>query len=172
MLNDPIIIETSKCSLYFIISASIIFIGIGFWLFHKSKHQVRYHPATIKGISIFIILFFLFCSVYGFYRVTGKRSGLIIDREGIRDDSSETMSFIYWKNIRRFELIKIHDTKLIGIFVDNPDEAIGLGSGIREKLMSANYRLYGTPVIISCVALKCDVDELLNILLDRFSKLQ
>ena len=167
-MNAPIIIETSTCGVYLIIAASVVFIGIGFWGFLKSKTQSRYSPAAIKGLSIFIILFFLICSGYGVYRIAGGAPGLIIDGAGIRDNSSGASGgLIRWENIARLEMSEIQGSRCVKIFVNNSDEVIGRKRGVKKKLMSANYAVYGTPFIISCVALKCDIDELMRVMNER-----
>lgn len=164
-MNAPIIIEMSKFSLYLIISGSVIFIIIGFWMFIKSKDQTKYPPSIIRGTAIFIILFFMICSGYGLFGITDNNRKLIIDDSGIRDNTRTTSGVsIRWNNITRFEILEIQGIRSIEIFVDNPDEIIGQESGIQKKLMTVNHRVYGTPLIISCVALKCDIDEILRIM--------
>jgi hypothetical protein len=171
-MNNPIIIELSKNSIYLAICASLVFIIIGLWIFRKSANQTKYPPASLKGLAVSIIIFFVICSGYGLYKLRDTRPGLVIDHYEIRDNSSSTaVAFIPWKNIMRFDMIDIEMTRCILVFVNNPEEMIRNANGIQKKIMGVNYKVYGTPVIISCVNLQCDIGELINILQRQYKNI-
>ena len=97
-----------------------------------------------------------------------------MDGDGILDNSSAAAGqLIQWDRIIGIRKHQIMSTKFILIDIENPEQFIDQATGLKKKLMWANYKATGTPTSISSTALTCNFDELFDLINGRLkSRLQ
>jgi hypothetical protein len=102
------------------------------------------------------------CLLYGLYKLTDTNVGLRLDSEGLYDNSSAaSLEHIRWQDITGIETVEVASTKMLVISISNDEEYINNASNFFVKyLLKGNKKMYGSPVVISSVALKTDFDSL------------
>jgi hypothetical protein len=63
-------------------------------------------------------------------------------------------------------------TKFLLIFISNPDKYLDRVSGFKRKLMKGNMKIYGTPLSITSITLKCSFNELEKLIFGRLKDQQ
>jgi hypothetical protein len=158
-------IPNSKSKTTKIIFGCIVFVIISIWMWTYAETQTSHSPIALKIYSVIGISFFGSGLILGLIKLFDKRPGLIIDKEGIQNYMSISKGiFVSWKDIDRFETIRIASTKILLVFVCNPDKIIASESKWKQKIMKNNYRKHGTPITLGSGTLQIDFDELLEIL--------
>ena len=98
-------------------------------------------------------------------RFKNKQSGLIINKNGIIDNSGDSIDIIKWEHVDEIkELTLAMKQKFIIIVVSNPKEYIEKAGRFKRRLMKINYDVYGSPLSISADWFDCSHEELKNIL--------
>lgn len=169
MKNQEIEIPLSKGKLIMLLIGSIAFVAIGLWFaispppIHRG---ISKSPILIFIIGVVAILFFGFTAFMILKKLQDNKAGLIIDENGITDNASGiSAGHIPWKDIKEITTAQVMNQKFVMIIVNNPDEYIGRQTNaIKRKGATINYKSYGSPISISANALKCEFDELKNIL--------
>jgi len=118
------------------------------------------------------MILFIPMAIYSIIKFLDKKVGLIIDENGITDNSSATsIGLIEWNDITE---IRIANTpKFILINVKNPEKYINKTKNkMKAMLMKMNMKMYGTPLIITLNSLKYDFNELLKIIQIKFEENQ
>ena len=162
--NSPMQIEIpmSKSKVVMLILGAIAFVAGGIWLWLMAEEIGRSHPLYVKIVAIACVLFFGLCAIYGSFKVFDARPGLIIDDQGIIDNSSGVAAGrIFWDEIIGLTVSK----KFITILVVNPEKFLARGNFLIKFLNMANMKLTGSPINISSHALAIKFDELVRILL-------
>lgn len=127
--------------------------------------------------TLFIKIFGLIGSVFTFIGIVlivikniKKNYGLLITEDGIIDNSSVgSIGLILWKDVKKISQRKFMSTQFLLIDVRNPNEYLDKAKNkFILSLLKSNLRIYGTPLAISSVALKCNFDELKTILDDNY----
>jgi len=161
-------IPLSKTKLFLGIGASILFVIAGVFLFIIAE-QTRYNPIFVKGVSIVAVLFFGATGIYGVKKSFDKTIGLIIDENGIFDNTNaSSVGLIEWCDITNISTEKVSSTKFLLIFTNNPGKYIDKAKGFKRKLMIGNDKMYGTPLSITSSTLKCKFNDLEKIINDKF----
>lgn len=171
---DRIEIPLSKKKQLLLLIAAAIFVSLGVLfvvspeLFAGAPYYLS--PPLVQLLGILSIVFFGTAGVYTLRKMGDKRAGLIIDDDGIYDNTNAaSIGLIKWDDIIKMETEKIHSTKLLFIYVKNPDEYINRAKGVRKKLMQANKNMYGTPLSITSTNLKCNMETLQQLLVERIN---
>lgn len=101
--ENQIEIPLSKQKMYLMLFASIIFVVIGTWLVvnpPKSSHPILGNPMVILISGISAIIFFGYTTFILFKKLPDNKPGLIINSEGIIDNSSGVSAgIILWTDI-------------------------------------------------------------------------
>ena len=167
-------IKLSKHKLTLMFVGSIIFIGLGIWLvIDPSKFiSIRIHSTTkifIGGLAG--IVFFGLCGIFIVIKLFDKRPGLIINDEGIMDNSSGlTVGQIYWRDVTKIKTTRVYRQNLLLLIVDNPETYIDRQKNIvKRKAMQLTLNIYDSPISISANGLQCSFEELKNILDAKFA---
>ena len=177
-MNDSIEIPLSKNKIILLILGSILFVIAGIWLFANSTEfqnnsmQLMRNPMVIKSVGIIGILFFGATGIYGIRKLFDKKAGLIIDKNGITDNSNaSSIGLIAWNDISGIKTEQVMSTKFLLIGVENPEKYIGKAkSGMKARLMKANMKMYGTPLSITSNTLKYEFDKLEKLIQTEFEK--
>jgi hypothetical protein len=118
------------------------------------------------------LVFFTILGVYIFFKLFDTKPGLIIDNHGIYDNSSAAAGqMIRWERMKGFRVEQVASTRFILIDIENPEEFISQFHGIKKRLISSTYKMYGTPVSISTSALDFRLEKLTQILEERLKNL-
>ncbi|MBY0480544.1 MAG: hypothetical protein K2Q21_04240 [Chitinophagaceae bacterium] len=167
--NEPIQIALSKRKITWLFSGSLVFIALGLWFVvspPKIENGLFGNPLFIFATGVASIVLF---SIFGFVtakKLLDKRPGLIIDKNGILDQSSGVSAgLIPWSDIQEIKTTQVYNQTFIMIFVQNPNDYIAREPGIfKRKMMEINFNTYGSPISITANTLQCDFNELLNLL--------
>lgn len=159
--DDRIAISSSKVKLVLLTVGAFLFVAAGVGLFEFADTQRQYPPIYVKGISILGIGFFGLCGVFASLKLFDSSPGLVLDREGIIDNSSAIAAGrVTWREIRDIQAVSISGQRLLAIIVDDPEKYLGKGNVLSRWFVKMNHRLYGTPIFISSHALKINFDDL------------
>lgn len=156
-----IIIPFSKKKIIQLILGSIGFIAVCFWLIQIAETQTRYNPQFVIAVSILGVLFFGSVGIVNLVKFFERKQGLIINDEGIIDNSSAVCAgLIKWENITDVSITEVYRQKFITIHVNNAEEIIAKQSGLKKFFLGLNQDHYNSPVQLSTNALKCNFQEL------------
>lgn len=171
---EQIEIPLSKLKLLLMLAGSIAFVAAGIWFVTKptaiSTRSFHNSPVLIVIVGAASILFFGVCAIFIVKKIIDNTPGLVINDEGINDNSSGTSAgLILWKDIKKIEKTTVLNQSFIAIIVDNPEEYIDRQkSFIKRKTMELNFKNSQSPINISANGLKCNFNELYNIVIDAF----
>lgn len=173
--TEQIKIPLNKGRLTILLISSIIFIAIGLWLVispPKIDIPLLGNPTLILVTGIASILFFGLCAFMFFKKLKDDKAGLIIDKTGVTDNASGiSAGHIPWSNIKEIRTAQVMNQKFLMILVDNPNDYISRQTNaIKRKGAEMNFKNYGSPISISANTLKCNFDELKNILQAQLNK--
>src|SRR5689334_20773562 len=165
MNQERIEIKLSKIKSILTFFGSVAFVLVSFWLIGYADQQDSYTPTFVKGAGYIGLIFFGLCALYIFYKLFDTKPGLVIDDNGILDNSSVASGHIIkWDKIVGLRIGQVNSTKFILIDLVDPDEFMQEIKGIKKTLMWGTYKMYGTPTSIANTTLNCDFDELYNLI--------
>lgn len=103
--------------------------------------------------------------------IRGPQVGLVVDEVGINDTSTPTaLGLIKWEEITKIESLDIEGTLFLLIHVVNPEQYLERTKYFSRRPLKVGIKMYGTPVIISTHSLKCNFDELEDLLYTSLEK--
>lgn len=177
LMNDEIIIPLSrkKILLIFLGALTFVVLGIGFLNDPEKFANSSYRPRNsefIHIVGIVSVVFFGICGIFAFKKLFDKKDGLIINKNGITDNSSGTsVGLVKWNDIIGIGVAKVHLQKFIMIEVSNPEHYINLKKNkIGKMAMKSNYDKFGSPISISTNSLKTNFEELREIIVKQYEK--
>ena len=146
---------------------ALLFVALGLGLITIADDQKQYPSVYVKAVSVVTIGFFGLCAVFGLIKLFDSTAGLVLDREGIMDNSSGTAAGrVEWREIREIRAMTVSGQKLLAFFVDDPAKFLGRGDIVSRLFVRMSYKMYGTPVFISAHALKVNFEELERLIRD------
>ena len=167
-------IQTSKVKLILMLFGSVLFSIGGFLLAKNPENFTSFRHSNIEFIrisGITALCFFGLILIYIILKLFDKKPGLIIDDDGITDNSSGvSVGLILWKDIVSIHTEKIQSTKFLIIRVDNPEKYIAGSYRFKKNLLRANMKMYGTPLSISSNGLKSNFNGLEELIKTEFEK--
>ena len=177
MEQERIEIKLSKGKGIITFFGSVAFVLTSIWLIdYAGNHEtidlklLTLDPVITIVIGYVGLVFFGLAALYISYKLFDKTPGLVIDKEGIYDNSSAAAGhLIKWERITGLRVEQVMSTKFILIDLKNPEEFMDGVSGIKKQLMWSTYKMYGTPTSISSSTLSCDFDELFQIINGRLN---
>ncbi|MFB9079623.1 STM3941 family protein [Flavobacterium procerum] len=173
--ENQIEIPLSKKKMYLILAISILFVCLGIWFLTAPPtidHPIYGNPKFIFSCGIASIVFFGYAGFSIFKKLGDKKPGLLINSEGITDNSSNVAAgLILWSDIIRITTANVMNQKFLIIKVKNPNEYINRQNGIlKRKTVEMNYKTYGSPISISANTLDTNFVELYNLLQRKFEE--
>lgn len=170
--NKIVEIPLSKGKLVKGFAGSAIFVAVSIWILltdRISGGSLLSNPAIKYVIAIGGIVFFGFLAILYLLKLLDKKPGLVIDENGILDNSGGLAAgFIPWTDIQQFSIQKVMKQQFLVITVRNPEYYIGNQKTVlKKKGMQYNFKNYGSPIAISTNTLNCKLPELLNLLEER-----
>ncbi|MCW1148556.1 STM3941 family protein [Flavobacterium lacisediminis] len=171
---NEIKIPLSKTKLIFAFIGSVIFILLGREFILKPDKYVSpimRSPELIAIVGYASVIFFGLCLIYIFYKAFDKKPGLIVNRNGITDNSNfASAGLIEWSEIIGIRTQQVMSTKFILIDVSNPEKFIQKSSKFKASIMKANLKMYGTPLSITSNSLRYNFEEMERLLKTEFDK--
>lgn len=130
------------------------------------------NPMVVKSVGIIASIFFGATGIYGIRKIFDNKVGLIIDENGITDNSNaSSIGLIEWNDISEIKTEQVMSTKFLLIEIENPEKYIAKAKNkMKARLMKTNMKMYGTPLSITSNTLKYDFDELGKLIQTEFEK--
>lgn len=174
-LKDEIKISLDRGKLRLMVFLAFLFGIAGIWVVVQSGSLVnaaRPSRTVIVLAGIAAVVFAGVCLVFIFRKFGDTNPGLIINDDGITDNSSGTAAgLVPWSAIERIDMARVKSQQFILLFVNDADAIIAAQSnGMKRQLMKMNKRLYGTPVCINVNTLQCGFDEIYRLISDSFER--
>lgn len=168
-------ISLSKKKMTLTLLGAIAFVGLGIWfLINPPKISIPFlgNSAVIFITGLASILFFGFVAITVFRKLSDKKAGLIINRQGIIDNSSGVSAgLVLWTDIEDIKLTQVLNQKFLMFIVKNPQEYLDkVTNPIKRNTMKINYRSYGSPISISANSLQINFDNLFNLLTEKMKE--
>lgn len=115
--------------------------------------------------------FFGLTGIYGIVKLFDPKTGLIINSEGIIDNSNATsIGLIEWKDIYGIRSEQVASKKFIMIDLIEPEKYLKKASNIfKKRLIKTNMEMYGTPISITARTLNFSFNELEKILQSAYT---
>jgi hypothetical protein len=153
----PIAIPLSRTKLIAVLMGSLVFVGAGVWMFLLPPIE----PTEGKLVGVAAILFFGFAMIVAGRRLFDVEPGLVLDAEGIIDNSSGVgVGRIPWGDITGVKVTKRSGQRFLTIELADPHKYVARGGRLKRLANAANLELVGSPVNISSTALRIGFDEL------------
>jgi len=167
--KQSIIIPLSKSKLTKGLIGCVLFVLAGLWIMlcqPTVSNPVFNNPLLKYGVAVSGILFFGSGIIYFSRKLADKKPGLIIDDEGLLDNSSAAaVGRIPWMNIMRVVTTQFMNQQFLVIVVNNPEFYINeQHNAVKKKAMIYNFKHMGSPIAIAAGGLKCNLRELLEVL--------
>jgi len=164
---DEKVIELSKKKILLLSFVACAFVVLGAWLLSLDEAAIQsqfrpYNPMLIYGIGLASIVVFGVCGVFGIKQLFDKKAGLVFNSFGVFDNSSAVSAgLIPWSEIVGAEIVKIHTEQFLIIKVRDPGKYIARGGALKQAFNKANYKMGGSPIAITSIALKIKLSEVL-----------
>ena len=169
-------IPVSKIKVALLLFIALIFVaeGVSFIVNPTTFTDVgfkRYPKFEILIVGYACVIFFGTGVLIFIFKLFDNKPGLLIDDQGITiNPSSFSNSFIKWSDIEKFGILNISRTKLILIYLKNPEDFINSQTNsLKRKVASFSFKRYGTPLSITTGSLKSTTNELYKELTKRLN---
>ena len=176
MIQDKQIeIPLSKQKRLLTLLGSIVFVGLGIWFLinpPRISNPIFGNPTLIFTVGLASILFFGLVAVTIFRKFSDKKPGLIINRQGITDNSSGVSAgLIPWTDIQEIKISQVMSQKFLMFIVSNPQDYLDrVTNPLKRNAMKMNHKTYGSPISISSNALRINFNELQNLLVEKMNE--
>lgn len=168
--KNDIIIPLSKKKTILLVLGALLFFVLGFLFLLVPDFKKSYHPIFLQITGYSGIIFFGICLIFGIKKLFDKNPGLIINANGIVDNSSGVaVGLIPWNMVTFIKTAEIMTTKFILIGVTNAEEIINKQSAFKRFWLRPNYKTYKTPVSINPAVLQIRFDDLEKILIEKWN---
>ena len=154
---------------------ALVFVGLGLWFIispPKTDLPILGNPAVIFSSGLASVLFFGLVAITVLRKLPDKTAGLIINRQGIVDNSSGVSAgLVLWSDIEEIRISSVMNQKFLMIIVKNPQDYISrVANPLKRKTMEMNHRSYGSPISISSNALQTNFEDLQVLLAGKLKK--
>jgi len=127
-------------------------------------------PMFVHGLGLVAIAFFGIAGLVVFKKLFDNKPALILNKAGIVDNSSSgSARFIPWSEVVGARIVDVQRQKMLVIDVRDPQEYIARGNLLKQTLNKATYKMVGSPISISSVALAINFSELIS-LFDQYQR--
>ncbi len=154
-MNTPIVIkQNSKGNFLYVLGAlvlcvlSFIFLLMDFSTLANSSNifslffQIPFFYVVLKIILCIGVVFFGYGFVYLLKRMKQGKNILIVDENGITDNSSAiSFGFIPWEDINDIKIVSMLNNDLIELSLNNEQEYIDKLPSLKRHMIAANKKL-------------------------------
>lgn len=120
-------------------------------------------------IGFLCVFFFGICFLYLAYRTMKRQPSLLIDDEGVTDNSSYIGGGrLTWQDIRAVRLYDYMGQRMIGLELHDPQALYDRQSGFKRLLLKANKGLVKPQVNIPQAGLALPIEQVYDLLLGRW----
>ncbi len=173
--NEQIEISLNKTKMIISLIGAIVFVILGLELiFHPYLHNISFKGSRVIPIIIGLtsILFFGLISIFLIKKLSDKTAGLIINEDGIVDNSSGVSAgTVLWSDIKEIKVSHVMNQKFLMLIVHNPQDYLDrVSSKFKRKTMELNYKNYGSPISIPANTLKIKFSNLHELLTTKMKE--
>ena len=169
--NNEIRINVSKIKAFTMTLIALGVLSVLLWALYKVLILPSGFNKTflLCGITLLTITFGL-ASLSGITKLIDKKSGLIIDNNGILINIGPNRGqFINWSEITGLKTYNpVRGPMTLLIFVKNPDEFLSKISGFRRFLLNMNKVSHRTAISLTSNWLDCSFEELTTLIEDKY----
>ena len=174
-MSERIEIKLSKHKIFLLLLGGITFVLIGYLFISNPEGYTSIicrSPEIIRITGISAVCFFGLGSVFVVTKLFDNKPGLIIDKDGIIDNSNMTsIGLVVWADIKRIEKEKVGSTQFLIIHVNKPKKYVERAKNwLSKKTMLANQKMYGSPLSITSNSLKITFEELETLINKEFER--
>lgn len=175
---EPLIIKPHKFKTLLVLVMGVFFVLLCIWAINKpsSGSMSFFGKLNDEKIKIAGVVGFLLGSlgiVFGIVKLIQNKPSLIINDEGIYDNSSAAgFGLITWESITAVEIISIHRVEMILIFVNNQEELMARVNWFRQLLFKISISTYGTPIGISTNTMNIEINPLYDIITNKMDEIR
>jgi hypothetical protein len=166
-----IVVRTGRIRLFLLTLGSLAFVGLGLLFVLRPPLGLPLARELMMALGFVTLLFFGVAGGVLLRRLFGHRIALVIDRNGIVDNSTATPAGrVAWEEMTRIGIFEAaRGARFIGI--DVRDREALYARAKRPAMLRENVRMYDYPVQISEIALDRRAEEMLAFLEEcRFNK--
>lgn len=150
---------------------SLIFVAIGTLFLSLSINEKVGETIWLMIIGILTVVFFGFCFIYYLNVLIKRQPAVIISEEGIVDRSSFIgAGLVRWHEIEAIDFVSFSGQIYLGISTFDRELIIKQMTGIKKLLNQINKGLLETQVNIPVKNLACSLDEMVEVINDRWER--
>jgi len=169
--DETLVIPLSRTKIVALLVGAIALVGLSLWLWTVADGHSRFHPLLMKATSVAGVAFFGLCALYTCVKIFDRKPGLVIDKEGIEDNSSAVAAGrIPWHQIVGIRLGEIHRQRFLIIDVVDPRPYLDRCGFFKRMLISESLNMTGSPISISSNTLDISFDDLQRALVAGFQR--
>lgn len=163
-IESVVEISLNKKKLILFLTSALLFVVIGLFLIVGGSGNKNAMLLLIAGIIS--ALFFGLIAVIVTVKLFDNKAGLIIDDEGIKDNSSGlSAGLIPWREIIDIRMIQVGTQRFIMVDIADPEGFLKSIPGvIKRKAMDWNFKNYGSPIAITANTLSIQLNTLYEML--------
>lgn len=166
--TEQYVIMLSRKKIVLLLLGAAAFVAVSAWMFTLDdatiRREMRRSPVFVRGVGVVGMAFFGLCGVFAVKKLFDKKPGLVLNSSGIIDNSSAVAAgFIPWSEILGVEVFEMFRQKILVIKVTRPEAYVERGSRARQAANRANYRLCGSPIVITSNTLTIAFPELIAV---------
>jgi len=142
---DPIVIPLSKSKIVLMLAGAVVFVVLGVFFIIKPesfRNSLFYSPITIVCVGVAAVLFFGFVVIALVKKLRDNTPGIIINNEGIVDNSSAVSAgLVIWDDITGIQIAQVMNQRFIMLILKNPNDYINMHTNIlKKKLLSLTIK--------------------------------
>lgn len=168
--TSKIMIPLSKGKIALLLLGSVGFVVLSLWLWSVADTQAL-ASLFLRLLAVSGIAFFGLCGIFACIKLFDGRPGLIIDDEGIVDNSSAAaVGRIPWNEITGIRVSEISGHLILTIDVIDPQKYLKRSHFLVRIMNAGSVSMVGSPINISVNGLNVNFDELEQILTAAFER--
>jgi hypothetical protein len=159
--TGDVIIHFKKSKILLLIAGGSGMAALGVWLAGMPQSMTQKPIWYVHAVGVIAALFFGLCTLIGIARLFRRGPALILDRQGMLDQSGgAAVGRLSWLEVRSLRVVAVRRTKFLVVDVHNPRQYLDDGNAWQRLLRSGNQRTVGSPIALSSSTLDIDFDEL------------
>lgn len=171
MIDEPLHIGIHRFKTILLILGSIAFSVIGAYMIYRNRDMDGLNETILCIMGVVGILFFGGLGIPINARNLMRTAAYTLDDQGLTNHLVEgSLHFIPWKDIRSFKIQKVERTKLIIVYLRNPNEYTAELTGIKKLLARWSQNYSGSPVALATTNARCSSQQLLDHLNDYLNR--